>query len=234
MTVEEIRSTVADFAAAARKAVDAGFAGVEVHAANGYLLHQFLAEGTNHRTDAYGGSVAHRIRFVVEVVQAVADEVGPDRVGVRLAPGLTVNGIEEGDTEDICPALVTALNDIGSAYLHIVFADPAQPLFQDIRKAWPRTLIANPVLGWGSPLPADGGRHAAERLLAAGADLISPGRPFLANPDLVERLRTGAPVNPVREEGLMYTGAARTAAPTTRTSRASRRPWPRRVRTDRL
>ncbi|MFJ5074111.1 alkene reductase [Streptomyces sp. NPDC088553] len=206
MTVEEIRSTVADFAAAARKAVDAGFAGVEVHAANGYLLHQFLAKGTHHRTDAYGGSVAHRIRFVVEVVQAVVDAIGPDRVGVRIAPGLTVNGIEEGDTEDIYPCLVAALDDIGPAYLHIVFADPDQSLFQDIRKAWPRTLIANPVLGWGGPLPADGGRHAAERLLAAGADLISLGRPFLANPDLVERLRTGAPLNPVREEGLMYTG----------------------------
>ncbi|MFE6062027.1 alkene reductase [Streptomyces sp. NPDC056431] len=206
MTVEDIRSTVADFAAAARKAVDAGFAGVEVHAANGYLLHQFLAKGTNHRTDAYGGPVAHRIRFVVEVLQAVADAIGPDRVGVRIAPGLTVNGIEEGDTEDIYSALVAALNAIGPAYLHVVFADPDQPLFHDIRKAWPRTLIANPVLGWGRPLPADGGRHAAERLLAAGADLISLGRPFLANPDLVERLRTGASVNPVREEGLMYTG----------------------------
>ncbi|MFF2302520.1 alkene reductase [Streptomyces sp. NPDC058128] len=209
MTVEEIRSTVADFAAAARKAVDAGFAGVEVHAANGYLLHQFLAKGTNHRTDAYGGPVAHRIRFVVEVVEAVADAIGPDRVGVRIAPGLTVNGIDEGDTEDIYPALVAALNDIGPAYLHVVFADPDQPLFQDIRKSWPRTLIANPVLGWGRPLPADGGRDAAERLLAAGADLISLGRPFLANPDLVERLRTGAPINPVREEGLMYTGGER-------------------------
>ncbi|MGW2303307.1 alkene reductase [Streptomyces sp. NPDC001809] len=206
MTVEDIRSTVADFAAAARRAVDAGFAGVEVHAANGYLLHQFLAKGSNHRTDAYGGPVAHRIRFVVEVVRAVADAVGPDRVGVRIAPGLTVNGIEEGDTEDIYPALVAALDEIGPAYLHLVFADPDQPLFHDIRKAWPRTLIANPVLGWGRPLPADGGRHAAEHLLAAGADLISLGRPFLANPDLVERLRTGAPVNPVREEGLMYTG----------------------------
>ncbi|MFH9727821.1 alkene reductase [Streptomyces sp. NPDC017254] len=206
MTVGEIRSSVADFAAAARRAVDAGFAGVEVHAANGYLLHQFLAKGTNHRTDAYGGPVAHRIRFVVEVVRAVAEAIGADRVGVRIAPGLTVNGIEEGDTEDIYPALVAALDDIGPAYLHIVFADPEQPLFHAVRTAWPRTLIANPVLGWGGPLPADGGRHAAERLLAAGADLISLGRPFLANPDLVERLRTGAPLNPVREEGLMYTG----------------------------
>lgn len=208
MTLDEIRSTVADFAAAARNAVDAGFEGVEVHAANGYLLHQFLARGTNRRTDAYGGPVARRIRFAVEVVRAVADAIGPERVGVRISPGLTVNGIEEGDTEEIYPALVTALADVGPAYLHVVFADPDQPLFQGIRRAWPGTLIANPVLGWGKPLPADGGRQQAERLLAAGADLISLGRPFLANPDLVERLRTGAPINQVRDHGLMYTGGS--------------------------
>ncbi|MFC1437740.1 alkene reductase [Streptacidiphilus sp. N1-10] len=206
MTIDEIRTTVADFAAAARYAVDAGFAGVEVHAANGYLLHQFLAQGTNHRTDAYGGSAADRIRFPVEVVQAVADAIGPERVGVRIAPGITVNGIQEGDTEEIYPALIAALTDAGLAYLHVVFADPDLPLFQEIRKTWSGTLIANPVLGWGQPLPADGGRSEGERLLAAGADLISLGRSFLANPDLVERLRIGAPVNQVRDEGLMYSG----------------------------
>ncbi|MFD7709903.1 alkene reductase [Streptomyces sp. NPDC059786] len=206
MTADEIRSTVADFAAAARRAVDAGFAGVEVHAANGYLLHQFLACSTNHRTDGYGGPVSGRIRFVLEVVRAVVDAVGPERVGVRIAPGVTVNGIEEGDTDRIYPALVEALAELGPAYLHVVFADPDQPLFRRIRELWPGTLIANPVLGWGGPLPADGGRHAGERLLAAGADLISLGRAFLANPDLVERLRLGASLNPVRDEGQMYTG----------------------------
>lgn len=206
MTIDEIHATVADFAAAARNAIDAGFAGVEVHSANGYLLHQFLARGTNHRIDAYGGSVANRIRFTVEVVKAVADAIGAERVGLRIAPGLTVNGIDEGDTEDIYPALIAALADAGLAYLHVVFADPDQPLFQQIRATWPGTLIANPILGWGKPLPADGGKHEGERLLAAGADLISFGRSFLANPDLVERLRTGAPLNPVRDRGLMYTG----------------------------
>ncbi|GAA2560943.1 MULTISPECIES: alkene reductase [Streptomyces] len=206
MTAADIRSTVADFATAARNAVDAGFEGVEVHAANGHLLHQFLAKGTNHRTDAYGGPVSGRIRFVVEVVRAVVDAIGPERVGVRISPGNTVNGIEEGDTERIHPALVRALADAGPAYVHIVFADPDQPLFREIRETWPGTLIANPVLGWGGPLPADGGRRAGERLLAAGADLIALGRAFLANPDLVERLRIGAPLNPVRDEYAMYTG----------------------------
>jgi N-ethylmaleimide reductase len=208
MTVQEIHATVADFAVAARNAIDAGFAGVEVHAANGYLLHQFLAGNTNQRTDAYGGSVGNRIRFVLEIVEAVADAIGAERVGIRIAPGLTINGIEEGDTDTIYPALLGALAGKGLAYLHVVFADPDQPLFHTIRAAWPGTLIANPSLPWPGPLPADGGKCAAERLLDAGADLISLGRAFLANPDLVSRLRIGASLNPIRDAYLMYVGGA--------------------------
>ncbi len=206
MTLDEIASTVADFAAAARNAIDAGFAGVEVHAANGYLLHQFLAQNTNRRTDAYGGPVTGRVRLVVEVVRAVAEAIGSDRVGLRISPGVAVNGIDEGDTARIYPALIDALAPLGLAYLHVVFADPDQPIFRTLREGWPGTLIANPALPWPGPLPADGGRHEGERLLAAGADLVSLGRAFLANPDLVERLRTGAPLNPVRDAGMMYTG----------------------------
>ncbi|QES09390.1 alkene reductase [Streptomyces venezuelae] len=208
MTPDDIRATVHDFAAGARRAVEAGFAGVEVHGGNGYLLHQFLASGTNHRTDAYGGSAAGRIRFVREVVEAVAEAIGPDRVGLRIAPGVTANGMHEDDADDVYPALVDALSDSGLGYLHVVFADPDEPLFQHIRKHWAGTLIANPALPWPGPLPADGGRHEAERLLAAGADLVSLGRAFLANPDLVERLRVGAPLNPLRDKGLMYVGGA--------------------------
>ncbi|MET9434734.1 alkene reductase [Streptomyces sp. NPDC006551] len=206
MTLDDIRSTVADFAAAARNARDAGFAGVEVHAANGQLLHQFMAQDTNHRTDGYGGPPAGRVRFVIEVVRAVAEAIGPERVGLRISPEATFNGIDEGDTERIYPALVDALADTGPAYLHIEFADPDQPLYQDLRKRWQGTLIANPALGWGQPLPADGGRLAGERLLAEGADLIALGRAFLANPDLVERLRIGAPLNQVRDRHMMYVG----------------------------
>lgn len=204
MTRDDISATIADFAAAGRRALAAGFEGVEVHAANGHLLHQFLAGNTNRRTDAYGGTPAGRIRFAVEVVEAVARAIGRERVGVRVSPGSTVNGVEERDTATLYPALVDALAATGAAYLHVVHADPDQPLYQDIRRRWPRVLIANPVLG--TPLPADGGRHQGERLLAAGADLIALGRPFLANPDLVERLATGAPVNQVRDELMMYVG----------------------------
>lgn len=203
MTADDIRATVADFAAAARRALDAGFEGVEVHSANGYLLHQFLAGNTNRRTDAYGGPAAGRIRFTVEVVEAVAAEIGAERVGVRISPGLTVNGIEEGDTEDLYPALVAALRPLGPAYLHVVYADPDSPVFRRIRADWPGTLIANPVL---NELTTDAVRRAGERLLAAGADLVALGRPFLANPDLVARLRLGAPLNPVRDRYLMYVG----------------------------
>ncbi|MGW1407226.1 alkene reductase [Streptomyces sp. NPDC002403] len=207
MTAEDIGRTVADFATAARNAIGAGFEGVEVHSANGHLLHQFLSQGTNRRTDAYGGSVTGRIRFVVEVVEAVTEAIGAERVGVRVSPGNTVNGIEEGDTEEIYPALVTALAGRGLAYLHVVHADPDDAVHQRIRTDWPGTLIANPVLPQDR-IPDDGGLAHGERLLAAGADLIALGRPFLANPDLIRRMRTGAPVNQVRDAYLMYVGGA--------------------------
>ncbi|MFF3429396.1 alkene reductase [Streptomyces sp. NPDC002602] len=208
MTVAEIHSTSADFAEAARRGVDAGFAGVEVHAANGHLLHQFLAGNTNRRTDAYGGPVAHRIRFVLETVEAVTRAIGAHRVGIRLAPGSIFNGIDEGDeTADLYRALVAALpRDL--AYVHVVFADPDDEVFRRIREDWKGPLIANPLLGWGVPLPTDGGAAEGERLLAAGADLIALGRAFIANPDLVARLRRGAPLNPLQDHGLMYAGGA--------------------------
>ncbi|MCX5373365.1 MULTISPECIES: alkene reductase [unclassified Streptomyces] len=207
MGPDDIRATVADFASAARNALDAGFEGVEVHAANGHLLHQFLAGNTNHRTDAYGGSVARRIRFAAEVVEAVAAEIGAERVGVRISPGVTFNGIEEddGETAELYPALVERLKGLGLAYLHVVYAEPDAPLFRRIRAEWPGTLVANPVL---TELTTDAVSRAADRLLAAGADLVALGRPFLANPDLVARLRQGAPLNPLRDRYLMYVGGA--------------------------
>ncbi|MEC3914701.1 alkene reductase [Nocardia sp. CDC160] len=201
----EIQETIADFATAARNAVAAGFEGVEIHSANGHLLHQFLAGNTNRRTDVYGGPIAHRIRFTLEVVDAVIAAIGAQRVGIRIAPGVTTNGIAEDDTDELYPALVTAFAERHPAYLHIVFADPETALFQRIRQLWPHTLIANPNLGRGE-LPADGGKAAAEALLTAGADLVSLGRAFLANPDLVKRLRLGAPLNPLSDAPLMYVG----------------------------
>ncbi|GGS73550.1 alkene reductase [Streptomyces griseoviridis] len=205
MTAEDIARTVRDFASAARRAVDAGFAGVEVHSANGHLLHQFLASGTNRRTDGYGGGVAGRVRFAAEVVAAVVEAIGPERTGLRVSPGNTVNGITETDTDALYPALLAAVAGREPAYLHLAYADPDRPLFHRLRELWPGTLIANPVLP-ADHVPADGGRAAGERLLAAGADLVALGRPFLANPDLVARVRAGAPVNDIRARYAMYTG----------------------------
>ncbi|MFI0355860.1 alkene reductase [Actinomadura sp. 9N407] len=205
MTLDDLRATVADFADAARNAVEAGFEGVEVHSANGYLLHQFLSRRTNHRTDAYGGTVANRIRFTVEVTRAVAAAIGPERVGVRISPGITANAMREDDIDDVYPALVSALAEISPAYLHIVHADPGQPLFHTLRELWPATLIANPKL---PDVTTEHVVHEAGHLLDAGADLVALGRPFLANPDLIERLRTGEPLNPVQDQHLMYVGGA--------------------------
>lgn len=206
MTAADLRETREAFVAAARNAVRAGFDGVEVHSANGYLLNQFLATSTNHRTDSYGGTIANRIRFVVEVARAVAEAVGPERTGLRISPGNPDNGIHMDDGEELFPALLDALAPSGLAYLHVVYADPDEPLFGELRRRWPGVLIANPVLGRGDTLPLDGGRAKADRLLEAGADLIALGRPFLANPDLVERLRLGAPINQLRPGYLAYGG----------------------------
>ncbi|MFF0008482.1 alkene reductase [Streptomyces tibetensis] len=205
MTAEDIRTTVADFAKAARNAVDAGFEGVEVHSANGHLLHQFLARNTNLRTDGYGGSVAARIRFTAEVSEAVAAEIGAERTGLRVSPGNTVNGIAEGETDELYRALAERLGGLGLAYLHLVHADPDTAVFRNVRTAWPGVLIGNPVLKEVSTQEV---HRASGALLAAGADLIALGRPFLANPDLVTRLRTGAPLNAMREGSFMYVGGA--------------------------
>ncbi|MFG2120463.1 alkene reductase [Streptomyces sp. NPDC048710] len=205
MTADDIRTTIADFAAAARRAVEAGFEGVEVHSANGMLLHQFLADNTNRRTDAYGGSVERRVRFAVEVTEAVADAIGAERVGIRISPGSTVNGVLEDDTAGLYAALTARLKGLDLAYLHLVRSAPETGWYRRIRADWPGTLIGNPDL---TDLTTEAVARESARMLAAGADLVALGRPFLANPDLVTRLRLGAPLNPVRERYLMYVGGA--------------------------
>jgi N-ethylmaleimide reductase len=201
VTPRELRTTDIDevigaFADAARRAIVAGFDGVELHGANGYLINQFLATGTNQRTDSYGGSVAGRIRFAVDVVAAVSAAIGSDRVGLRLSPVNTFNDITDEAAEETFPALVAALAPDGLGFLHLNAIPLDHPIAAKIRASWPGTLIVNPVNPVnGADLPADGGRAAGEAVLAGGADLVSVGRAFLANPDLVDRLRDGAPLN---------------------------------------
>ncbi len=197
----EVPEHALSYARAARRAVDAGFDGVELHGANGYLISQFLSSNANLRTDVYGGSVTNRIRFAVEAVSATVEAIGGARTGIRLSPGATFWGVEETDSSELYTALLTALAPIGPAHVHLE-ATVDDDVLIGLRRAWPGTLIMNPVLPLG---PKQTGRAEADRWLGLGAELISFGRGFLANPDLVERLRTGLPIAPT-DEATYYAG----------------------------
>ncbi|MFL4902138.1 alkene reductase [Streptomyces sp. MMS24-I2-30] len=195
LATDEVPEHAESYAHAARRAVDAGFDGVELHGANGYLISQFLSANANLRTDRYGGSVTHRIRFAVEAAAATADAVGAARTGIRLSPGGGFWGVEETDVIEMYTALLGELARLGLAYVHLEATADDETLLR-LRRAWPGALIMNPVLPMG---PRQTDRAAADRWLGLGADLVSFGRAFIANPDLVERLRTGLPIAPVDE-----------------------------------
>ncbi|MGV9451613.1 alkene reductase [Streptomyces sp. NPDC003635] len=188
----EVPEHARSYAEAARRAVDAGFDGVELHGANGYLISQFLSTNANLRTDRYGGSVTNRIRFAVEAATATVEAIGAERTGIRLSPAGTFWGIEESDVAELYAALLTELSRLGLAYVHLEATADEETLL-DLRRSWPGTLVMNPVLPLGAKQT---GRADADRWLGLGADLISFGRAFIANPDLVERLRTGLPIAP--------------------------------------
>lgn len=201
LETDEVAEHALSYAEAARRAVDAGFDGVELHGANGYLISQFLSSNANLRTDRYGGSTAHRIRFAVEAVAATVDAVGAARTGIRLSPGGTFWGVEEEDVPGLYAALLTELARLEPAYIHLE-ATAEEEVLRGLRRAWPGTLVMNPVTPMGA---RQTGRAEADHWLGLGADLISFGRGFLANPDLVERLRTGAPLTPA-DEATYYMG----------------------------
>jgi N-ethylmaleimide reductase len=188
----ELAGIVGEFVSAARNAIEAGLDGVELHAANGYLLHQFISPASNQRTDSYGGAPENRIRLVLEVAQAVSAAIGPERVGIRISPGHQVLGMNETDDADIAAtygALADGLAPLGLAYLHVL-ADPATDLVQDLRKRAGAPLIAN------SGFAVVTTREEAEQLVADDvAELVAVGRPFIANPDLAKRWQTGAALN---------------------------------------
>ena len=194
LTTEELPLIVAQYVAGARHALDAGFDGVEVHCANGYLLDQFLRDGSNQRTDGYGGTPEKRCRFPFEVVRAVAGVVGADRTGVRISPNSSFNDMSDSCPEVTFGQFAALLNPLRLAYLHVLQPDPADPGLQGegvpvrfFRKQWAGPLMAN----WGlTPESAEAGVSAGEY------DLCSFGKAFIANPDLVERIRRQAPLNP--------------------------------------
>ena len=182
----ELPGVVAEYVDAAQRAIAAGLDGVELHAANGYLLQQFLADGTNVRTDAYGGSPDNRARFVLEVATAVAAAVGAQRVGIRVSPGSDFNDIRETEVEATYEALVRGLEPLGLLYLHIT-EDPGTAYHEALRKLFSGPVIFNTGSAGASDLAT------AQRVVDSGdAELFAIGRAFIANPDLVERLRTGA------------------------------------------
>ncbi|MCC3318116.1 alkene reductase [Nocardia africana] len=203
MTRAEITQAVGHYAEAAAHALAAGFDGVEIHGANSYLVHQFLADNTNLRSDDYGGTIVDRMRFALEVTDAVAAVAGSHRVGIRLSPGNPQFGIREADPAPLYRALVRELAGRDLAYLHLTDNDD-YPALADLRPRWNGTLVANVGENRAPTTPA-----AAERVLADGlADLVSFGRAFIANPDLVSRIRHHRVLAPVREEGLYGRGPA--------------------------
>ncbi|MBF6031708.1 alkene reductase [Pseudomonas sp. P155] len=187
LTTEEVHQTVADFRFAARRAIEAGADGVEIHGANAYLVQQFFAPSANERNDEYGGSIENRARFAIEVAAAVAEEIGADRTAIRLSPGIKLWGIDEGeDGPDLYRHLVAELNALGLAYLHIM-DQGNEPLLLDIRKLWKHALILNRPGRTRDQIGTD---------VAAGlADLEAYGQFILANPDFAARLKAGAPMN---------------------------------------
>jgi N-ethylmaleimide reductase len=207
LALEEIPAIVADYVHAAEMAKMAGFDGVEVHAANGYLIDQFLKDGANQRDDRYGGSVENRSRFLLEVVTAVVAVLGADRVGVRLSPSNGANSTMDSDPASIFLHVAAALKPFGLAYLHLIEGEPDTPM--SIKGGAPQ-LAARMRDAFGGPLMLNGGltRDLAQKALDDGrADLVSIGVPVLANPDLVERWQQDAPLN-APDPSTFYGGGA--------------------------
>ena len=195
LRLDEIPDLIGDYEHAAANAMAAGFDGVQIHAANGYLIDQFLRDGTNLRDDDYGGPVENRIRLLRQVTQAVADTVGAGRTAVRLSPNGDSQGVNDSDPFSLFPAAAAALSEIGIAFLELreppqdgtfgkAEVDPVHPL---IRKAFAGPLVLNSDYTLG---------RAQAALDTGEADAITFGRPFISNPDLVDRLRSGAGLAP--------------------------------------
>jgi N-ethylmaleimide reductase len=194
LAIEELAGIVDDYRRAAENAMAAGFDGVEVHAANGYLLDQFMRDGANTRTDAYGGPVENRTRLVIEVVDAVSKVWGRERVGLRISPVNTRNDLIDSDPEPLFVHLVDRLNAIGISYLHIIEGVATGP--REVAGGFDLGILRRRFRGC-TMLNNGYNRELALAAVAEGrADLVAFGRPFISNPDLVERLRANAPLTP--------------------------------------
>lgn len=199
LEISEIRDLVGQFVRSAALARHAGFDGVEIQAANGYLIDTFLRDGANRRTDAYGGNVIKRARLLLEVVEAVAQVWGPDRIGVHLSPLSSFNGMSDSDPAGNFTGIANLLNDLGLGYLHVIEPAPAQAVTPLIRQVFQGPLI----------LSSSYNKVLAEQAVSSRAgDLVAFGEAFIANPDLPQRFRLGAPLN-AADRATFYSGGAK-------------------------
>ncbi len=203
LTIDEIKVTVDDFRKAAVNAKKAGFSGVEVHAANGYLINQFLDSKTNLRNDEYGGSLENKYRFLKEVLDATMKTWSPKQVGVRISPNGIFNDMGSSDYKETFLYVAEELNKLNLGYLHIMdglafgFHEKGDPMtLSDFRKIYKGVIMGN--CGYTK-------ESAQDRVARGDADLVAFGRPYITNPDLPERLKNGWPLNPSEDMSLWYT-----------------------------
>lgn len=205
LDLTEIPGIIDDYRKATRNAIEAGFDGVEIHAANGYLIQQFLSDGSNHRSDCYGGSVTNRLRFALEVTEAVISEIGANRTGIRLAPVSPANDIFDSSPSAVYFPLVRELDRLKLAYIHIIEGATGGPRefkgfdFHALRKEFNGPWMVNN----GYTL-----KMAIEAIASGYADLVAFGKLYLANPDLTERFKTNAPLNEI-DPNTFYGGDAK-------------------------
>jgi len=205
LELTEIPGIIDDFKRGAANALAAGFDGVEVHGANGYLLDQFARDGTNKRTDAYGGSIENRAKLMLEVSRAVAAEAGPEKTGIRISPVTPANDTTDSNPQPLFDYIVDSLEALKLVYIHVIEGATGGPRdvapfdYASLRKRFKRAYIANN--GYDFEL-------ATRQLAANAADLIAFGKPFISNPDLVERLKKGAPLNEW-DKNTFYGGGAK-------------------------
>lgn len=206
-TKSDIRRITGDYVCAAKKAIAAGFDGVQIHAANGYLIDQFLRDASNFRTDEYGGSTDNRIRFAAEVLEAVGDAIGMDRVGIRFSPNFRAQGVEDSDPLALFNALARRLEELKVPWLEL--REPDRPTMQGALPTPPVSQAMRPLYSGRIVLNSDYNGPSGRARLAEGiADAISFGRPFISNPDLVDRIWMGAPFSP-GDVDTFYEGGAK-------------------------
>ena len=205
-TDSDIERIIGDYVRAARNAIAAGFDGVQIHGANGYLVDQFLRDGANFRTDGYGGSIDHRLRFMMEVLEAVGHAIGIDRVGIRFSPNVYAQGVEDTYPPQLFEAVARRLEQLKVPWIELreprrptaAGAIPTEPVSPVMRPLYSGKIVINSDYDW---------TDARERVGAGHADAVSIGRLFIANPDLVKRIALGAPLNQ-GDAATYYSGGA--------------------------